>query len=177
MPFSYKPDSFVGQEIPEATLVEVPYSAALDDPKVCPGAPVKLNTREAFKSKKVVIVSVPGSFTPTCHGNHVPGYLQKAASFSEKGYEVYVISFNDAFVMSGWRSSLGGKGEVHFATEADLGLSKALNATFDASKNGLGIRGARYALVVDDLKIKSFAIENTPGELEISSADSVLRTL
>lgn len=110
------------------------------------------------RGKKVVIISIPGCFTPTCHGNHVPPFLKQANKFAEKGYEVYVISQNDPFVMSGFRTAQGAKGEVHFATELDLGLSKALDATVDMSKMGFGIRGARYALVVDDLKIKSFEV-------------------
>lgn len=57
--------SFVGQQIPQATFVEVPYSPELDDPKICAGPPRKIDTREAFKGKKVVVVSVPGCFTPT----------------------------------------------------------------------------------------------------------------
>lgn len=111
------------------------------------------------------------------HGNHIPGYLKDAQKFAEKGYEVWVISYNDAFVMSGWRSALGGKGDVHFAQEADLAFSKALNATVDATKNGLGIRGGRYVVVADDLKVASFDNETSPGEVTVSSAESVLGKL
>jgi len=60
--------------------------------------------------------------------------------------------------MSGFRTAQGAKGEIHFATELDLGLSKAVDATVDLSAMGFGIRGARYALVADDLKIKYFAV-------------------
>lgn len=155
----------------------MPYSAALDDPKACAGPPKKIATRQAFKGKKVVIVSVPGSFTPACHGNHAPAFIKNAQAFTDKGYDVYIISVNDPFVMSGWRNALGGKGEVHFANDLDLALSKALNATVDASAHGLGIRGARYALIADDLTIKSFEVEASPGEVIVSSAESVLGRL
>lgn len=57
--------SLVGQQIPNASFAEVPYTPELDDPRACAGRPLKVNTHEAFKGKKVVIVSVPGSFTPT----------------------------------------------------------------------------------------------------------------
>lgn len=148
----------VGDQLPAATLMEVPYTPELDDPKACAGPPQKIQTQEAFKGKKVVIVSIPGAFTPTCHGNHIPAFIQQANKFAEKGYEVYVISANDPFVLSGFRTSQGAKGEVHFATDLELGLSKALNATVDLSKMGFGLRSARYALVADDLTIKYFEV-------------------
>jgi peroxiredoxin len=153
------------------------------------------------RGKKVVIVSIPGCFTPTCHGNHVPPFLESASKFAEKGYEVYIISSNDPFVMSGFRTAQGAKGELHFATELDLGLSKALGATVDLSSMGFGIRGARYALVADDLKIKYFEVscrfqrkvinihtclprlfsflqtESSPAEVSVTSAETVLGKL
>ncbi len=33
-------------------------------------------TDEVFKGKKVVLFAVPGAFTPTCHKNHLPGFLR-----------------------------------------------------------------------------------------------------
>lgn len=112
--------------------------------------------------------------------------------------------------MSGFRTAQGAKGELHFATDLDLSLSKALDATIDLSKMGFGLRGARYALVADDLIIKYFEvssivtvdcnlwtlsdmayilslslsflcsphqIENSPGEVTVTSADAVLGKL
>ncbi|PWN36691.1 Redoxin [Meira miltonrushii] len=163
--------SFVGKEIPQATFAEVPYTPALDDPKACAGPPRKVQTHEAFKGKKVVIVAVPGSFTPTCHGNHAPGFVKDAKKFADKGYDVWIIAANDPFVQSAWRTSLGAKDEVHFATDVDLQFSKGIDATVDASAHGLGIRAARYVLIADDLKIKSLDVEASPGEVNVSSAE------
>ncbi|PWN93228.1 Redoxin [Acaromyces ingoldii] len=158
--------------------MECEWSPALEDPKACPMPPKQFTAESAWKGKTTVIVSVPGAYTPTCHGNHAPGFVSKAKEFTEKGAQVYIVSYNDPFVMSGWRSALGAKDEVHFATEFDLGLSKFLDATVDMSKMGFGTRGARYALVVDpDLKIKSFDKEASPGEVDSSHVDAVLGKL
>lgn len=55
------------------------------------------------KDKKIVIVAVPGAFTPTCSANHVPGFIAKAEELKSKGIDqVVFIAHNDAYVMSGW---------------------------------------------------------------------------
>ena len=161
-----------------------------------------LSSLSFSRGKKVVVISIPGCFTPTCHGNHVPAFIKQANQFADKGYEVYVISANDPFVMSGFRTAQGAKGEVHFATDLELSLSKGLDATVDLSKMGFGLRGARYALVVDDLTIKYFEVsltllhtgdhllaasrklillypqvESSPAEVTVSSAETVLGKL
>ena len=56
-----------------------------------------------FKNKKVVLVSVPGAFTPTCQVSHVPSYIKNADALKAKGIDqVVFIAFNDAWVMSAW---------------------------------------------------------------------------
>ena len=43
-----------------------------------PGA---MSTDELFAGKKVVLVSVPGAFTPTCSAQHLPGFLEHGDAF------------------------------------------------------------------------------------------------
>ncbi len=42
--------------------------------------PAEKTTDDVFKGKKVVLFAVPGAFTPTCHKNHLPGFLTNADS-------------------------------------------------------------------------------------------------
>lgn len=51
-----------GDQIPNTTFVYVPFTPELADGAAC-GAPTKIQTHEAFKGKKVVIVAVPGAYT------------------------------------------------------------------------------------------------------------------
>ena len=37
--------------------------------------PAKLSTEELLAGKTVVLVSVPGAFTPTCSARHLPGFV------------------------------------------------------------------------------------------------------
>lgn len=72
-----------------------------------------------FQNKKVVIVAVPGAFTPTCQANHLPGYIQKLKDLKSKGVDqVVVIAYNDCFVMSAW-------GKANGVTDDSIVSSKA----------------------------------------------------
>jgi peroxiredoxin len=54
-----------------------------------------INTSEFFSSGKFVLVGVPGAFTPTCHLQHFPGYVESNQAFVDKGYRVVFMSVND----------------------------------------------------------------------------------
>jgi len=61
-----------------------------------------------FKDKKVVIVAVPGAFTPTCQEQHLSSYLEHLDDLKAKGVDqVIFIASNDAWVMSAWGKANG----------------------------------------------------------------------
>ncbi|EPQ27472.1 uncharacterized protein PFL1_05010 [Pseudozyma flocculosa PF-1] len=166
-----------GDTIPNATFAYVPWSPELDDGTAC-GVPTKFQTHDEFKGKKVVIISVPGAYTPTCHVRHIPPFLEKLQEFKSKGVDkIYVIAQNDPFVMSAWGVQNKGKDQVVFASDVNLEFSKGVGSTVDMSAAGFGVRTGRYALVADDLKVSYFAAEESPGALDVSSAEAVLSKL
>jgi peroxiredoxin len=62
-----------------------------------------ISTKTEVKNKKVVIVAVPGAFTPTCQASHLPGFIQNIDALKAKGVDqVIVIASNDPYVMSAW---------------------------------------------------------------------------
>jgi peroxiredoxin len=135
-------------------------------------------TDDVFAGRKVVLIGVPGAFTPTCHRNHLPGYIENAASFTEKGVDaIAVTAVNDVFVMDAWAKASGGEGKVEFLADGNGDFAKALGLTLDASGNGLGVRSKRYSMVVDDGVVKSLNVEETAGKADTSGADNLLRTM
>jgi peroxiredoxin len=54
--------------------------------------------------------------------------------------------------------------------------AKALGLELDATGFGMGIRGKRFAIVVDDGVAKVLLVEG-PGEFKVSSAEHVLSQL
>lgn len=167
-----------GTQAPNTTFTYIPWAPELDSGKVC-GTPTSFQVHDRWKGKKVVVVGIPGAFTPVCHQNHIPGFVSKINELKAKGVdEVAVIAVNDAFVMSAWGINLGGKDQIIYACDQDLAFSKALDATLDLTSKGMGVRTARYAVVLDDLKVSYYGRdEGNMGAPEKSSVDTVLAQL
>ncbi|KAG6043491.1 hypothetical protein E4U17_000936, partial [Claviceps sp. LM77 group G4] len=124
-----------------------------------------------FKDKKVIIVAVPGAFTPTCQASHLPSYIKNREALKAKGVDrVIVIAYNDAFVMSAWGKANGIKDKDDFFIFADdCDFSKSIGWV-------MGLRTARYAIVVDHGKVVYAERESGLG-VEKSSAEAVLAIL
>ena len=136
--------------------------------------PQKVSADEFFKGKKVVLFSVPGAFTPTCDAKHLPGFVEKAGDLKGKGIDtIACMSVNDAFVMKAWGKSQSAEGKVQMLADGNAEYTKALGLDFDASGFGMGTRGQRFSLVVDDGVVKQLNVE-AKGEFKVSSAEYVM---
>jgi glutaredoxin/glutathione-dependent peroxiredoxin len=142
------------------------------------GRPAPKTTDEVFKGRKVVLFAVPGAFTPTCHKNHMPGFVAKADEIRAKGVDAIVVTaVNDVFVMDAWTKQSGCDGKIEFLADGNGEFAKAVDLTVDASGNGLGTRSKRYAMVVEDGVVKTLNVEDSPGKAEVSSAENLLKGL
>lgn len=142
-----------------------------------PDGPVAKTTDDLFKGRKVVLVAVPGAFTPTCHRNHLPGYVQRAQDIKAKGVDaILVTAVNDVFVMDAWSKSAGAEG-IEFLSDGNGDFAKAIKLTMDGTGFGLGIRSQRYSMVVDDGVVKAINVEDTPSKAQVSGADNLLKDL
>jgi glutaredoxin/glutathione-dependent peroxiredoxin len=157
----------VGDRLPTATFTVM----TADGPK-------PKTTDEMFKGKKIVLFAVPGAFTPTCHKNHLPGFLQNAGAIKSKGIDaIAVTGVNDVFVMDAWKKSTGAEGKIEFLADGSGEFAKALGLTADLVARGLGVRSQRYSMLVEDGVVKTLNIEDSPGKAEVSSAETLLKQL
>jgi peroxiredoxin len=139
-----------------------------------PGA---LSTTDLFSGKKVVLVSVPGAFTPTCSMNHLPGFVDQADALLQKGVDtIACMAVNDVFVMHAWGKDRNVGDKVMLLADGNGDYAKALGLELDASGFGMGMRGQRFAIVVDDGIATHVAVEE-PGQFEVSKAESILDSL
>ncbi|MFD1704187.1 peroxiredoxin [Methylopila henanensis] len=143
-----------------------------------PDGPATVMADELFAGKKAVLFAVPGAFTPTCHKNHLPGYLKNLDALQAKGVDVVAVtSVNDVFVMNAWAEATGAKGKIEFLSDGNADFAKAIGLELDASGGGLGIRSKRYAMLLDDMVVTSLAVEDSPGKADLSSAERLLESL
>lgn len=139
--------------------------------------PQPISTAEFFAGKKVVLFSVPGAFTPTCSAKHLPGFIENAQAFFDKGVDtIACMSVNDAFVMGAWGKSQSADGKVVMLADGNGDFSKAMGLEMDASGFGMGIRGKRFSMIVNDGKVEAVNVED-PGAFHVSSAEHTLSQL
>ena len=156
-----------GDKLPDATFKEK-----------TPDGMNEVKTSDIFGGKKVVLFAVPGAFTPTCHLNHLPGYLENRDAILEKGVdEIAVVSVNDAFVMGAWATATGGVGKIRYLSDRDASFTKAIGLDADLSAGTLGIRSKRYSMIVEDGVVKALNVEDTPGTAVVSGAAAILEQL
>ncbi|MEC8265381.1 MAG: peroxiredoxin [Pseudomonadota bacterium] len=140
------------------------------------GSPEKISSADLFNKKKIVLVGVPGAFTPTCTNEHLPGYIKHFDSFKSKGIDdVYFISVNDPFVMQKWGDSVE-KNDLKFLADSDGEFMSSSGLMTDLSAAGLGKRLSRFSMLVDNGLIKEILDENGPG-LEKSTAEILLENI
>ena len=155
----------VGDRIPATTLT-----------KVTADGPDQVSSDEFFKGRKVALVSVPGAFTPTCSARHLPGFVDKAEELKAKGIdEIAFTSVNDPFVMGAWGKSSNADA-ITMLADGNGDFAETVGLTMDGSKFGMGKRGQRYSMIVNDGVIEQLNVE-APGDFNVSSADYLLEQL
>ncbi|MDJ0709720.1 MAG: peroxiredoxin [Woeseiaceae bacterium] len=139
--------------------------------------PGSMTSDELFAGKKVVLVSVPGAFTPTCSMNHLPGFVENATALRDKGVDtIACMAVNDVFVMGAWGKDRGVGDDVVLLADGNGDYTRALGLELDATGFGMGMRGQRFAIIVEDGVARHVAVE-APAQFEVSKAEAILDVL
>jgi peroxiredoxin len=155
----------IGDKLPDVKLV-----------KSTEAGPEAVQSADYFKGKRVALFSVPGAFTPTCSARHLPGYVDKASALKAAGIdEIACTAVNDPFVLGAWNKASGSR-DVTMLADGNADLAKALGLTMDGSAFGLGTRGQRFSMIVNDGVIEQLNVE-APGDFKVSSAEHMLEQL
>jgi len=155
----------VGDKLPDVKLT-----------KAGEGGPEPVQSGEYFKGKKVAVFSVPGAFTPTCSAKHLPGYVEHAGQLKAKGIdEIVCTAVNDAFVMGAWNKA-SGSDDVTMLADGNGEFVNALGLPLDLTGGGLGQRGQRFSMIVNDGVVEQLNVE-AAGEFKVSSAEHMLGQL
>ena len=143
----------------------------------------EVTTDELFAGKRVVVLALPGAFTPTCSSTHLPGYERHYQDFKRLGIDdVICVAVNDAFVMYQWAKKLGIE-HVRLLPDGNGDFTRGMNMLVKKNNLGFGDRSWRYSMLVQDKRIAKIFIEphysdNCPTDpFEVSDADTMLEYL
>lgn len=141
------------------------------------------STADLFAGKNIVVLALPGAFTPTCSSTHLPGFEAKYDELKALGVdEIYCLSVNDAFSMFQWAKNLG-ISKVKMLPDGNGDFSRLMGMLVKKDNLGFGERSWRYSMHVVDGEIKQLFAE--PGKMDncpedpftVSDIDTMLHYL
>ncbi len=154
----------VGDQLPETTFTVMG-----------PEGPKQMSTSEVFGGKKVALFAVPGAYTPTCHKQHMPGFVANAPEFQNRGFDtIACTAVNDVFVLSQWAKDTGAEGKITMLADGSADFAKKLGLEIDLTARGLGVRSKRYSMIVDNGVVTVLNVEDAPPQHDKSSATTLL---
>jgi peroxiredoxin len=157
----------VGDKLPDSTFMTMGAE----------GTPKPMQTRDVFASKKVALFAVPGAYTPTCHKQHMAGFVQNFDELAKKVDMVACTAVNDVFVLTAWAKDSKADGKIQMLADGSAEFAKKLGLDIDLTARGLGVRSKRYSMVVDDGVVKSLNVEDAPPNHDKSSAVAMCKML
>jgi cytochrome c peroxidase len=155
----------VGDRLPEATLFELTENG-----------PTQVASADVFKDRTVALFGLPGAFTPTCHKNHMPGFVTAADELRAKGIdEIVCLTVNDPHVAAEWGRATGATAAgIRILGDPLVEMTKAMGLDYDGSARGLGIRCKRFSALIRDGKVAILNLEPAPGQPTCTSAEALL---
>lgn len=156
-----------GDTLPEGTLMEMTGEG-----------PKPVATGELFGGR-AVLFGVPGAFTPTCNNDHLPTFVKNMDALRAKGVDtIACLAVNDPFVMGAWGKSTGAADAgIRMLGDPTGAFVKALGLDFTAEPVGLIGRTKRFAAVIEGGQVTALAVEDNPGEANVTTAEAMLAHL
>ena len=140
--------------------------------------PQKIKSNDLFKNQKAIIIGVPGAFTKVCSHKHLPGYVKNFEVAKEKGVtKIVCISVNDPNVMKAWGEHQKVENKIFMAADPYCKFTKSIGAEIDRTDRGLGLRSARYTMLIENNVVRVIKEEEDTGKCEISAAENFIKDI
>lgn len=157
----------IGMRLPEADFLEFD------------GAAFRTVAGTELFAGRTVLAGMPGAFTRTCDGAHLPSLIRAAEGLRAAGVgRIAVVAVNDPFVMRAWGEASGALAAgIEMLADADGAFTKAIGMAFDAPPVGLYGRSMRYGMLVEDGAVRVLNIEPSRSECTLSSGEALLEAI
>ena len=125
--------------------------------------------------RTLVIFGLPGAFTPTCDGAHLPGFIRVADELRAAGVdEIICLSVNDVHVMKLWGEQSGAEDAgIAMLADGDGSLARAMGLAWSNPDVGFHDRSRRYAMLVVDGVVKIMHLDEM-GVCAVSTGEAML---
>tara|TARA_B100000767_G_C19533133_1_gene437494 strand:- start:107 stop:592 length:486 start_codon:yes stop_codon:yes gene_type:complete len=138
----------------------------------------KIKSIDLFQNQKTIVIGVPGAFTKVCSAQHLPGYVNNFEALKKKGVtKIICISVNDPNVMRAWGENQKVNDKIFMAADPYCKFTKLIGAEIDRTEKGLGVRSARYTMLVENNIVKIIKEEEDTGMCEISAAENFIKNI
>ena len=128
-----------------------------------------ISLQKEFENKKIILFGIPGAFTPTCSEKHFPDYINSINILKNKGINyVYCLSVNDKHVMKEWLAKQSNTNEIIGIADGNAEITKYFKLLEDKTKNYMGFRSSRFAMIIYNNILKKIFIDKT-GDYKVSS--------
>ena len=139
--------------------------------------PEDVDMKAFCKGKTVILVSVPGAFTPTCSAKHLPGFVENHDKLKALGVDVIACyAVNDVFVMNAWGNDQQVGDKVTMLADGSGEYTEKLGLVLDLTAMGLGKRSERFAMIIKDGQLTHIGLDQG-GKFEASSAEAIIQAL
>ena len=139
----------------------------------------KAGSSELFSDKNIILIGMPGAFSPTCSMMHLPSFIKSVKEFKDLGVEeIFCVLVNDVYVAKVWGESTGAtKAGIKIITDPLSILAETLDMEFTVKGTGLLRRLQRFTAVIKNNKIDRLYFEKERGVCDMTSAPNVLKDL
>jgi len=133
---------------------------------------VGYNLDQYIEDRNVILVGIPGAFTPTCTEKHLPGFVKHEKEFYDKGFdEIICLSVNDPHVMLAFDDYINADGaNITMAADPFGEVAEQLGLLTDMGT--LGKRSKRFAAIVKNGKLEKIFVDDKG--LDKASAENCL---
>jgi len=142
-----------------------------------------VTSSELFNGRKVIVIALPGAFTPTCSSTHLPGYEKKYEEIISHGIDdIYCLSVNDAFSMYQWSKNLKIE-KIKMLPDGNGDFTRLMGMLVKKENLGFGYRSWRYSMLVENGELKKLfsepgQVDNCPDDpFECSDVDTMMAYL
>ena len=137
-----------------------------------------INLKDLTKNKRMVLFGIPGAYSAVCSQNHVPGYIQLKDDILKQGIDLIgCVAVNDPFTLLAFKQEHNIPDDIILLSDGNGTFTKTYGLDIDASSFSMGIRSTRYVMIINHTNIEYIAIEDSPLDLKVSSAEAMVTYL